>query len=380
MSQSALIAESEALHERVRAFAKQARGEADFERLALEIAEYQARYQPGYARLLRRCGKTPDGVAALPAVPTDAFRLTRVAAHPPALDSACFVTSGTTGQDQGRHYFRTTRTYAELSVEFGRRALRSSPARCTAVALAPAPSEPPSSSLGFMCGLFMEQFDGRPLVEAGHGVTAAFDVTAAERWLLSPGHIDLEGLRRAVACAQRRAEPMLLLATSFALVETLDALDRAKVTTLPLPAGSVVMQTGGYKGRTREIPRAELRTWVARVFGIAEEQVASEYGMTELSSQLYEACVPGAELAGPRELHLAPPWLRVSAVDPVSLEPVAEGEVGLARFVDLANVDSALVILTRDAIRKRGPFIELLGRAPGAPPRGCSLAIEALLA
>jgi hypothetical protein len=76
---------------------------------------------------------------------------------------------------------------------------------------------------------------------------------------------------------------------------------------------------------------------------------------------------------------LEPPWLRVSPVHPVSLEPVADGEVGLARFVDLANVDSAVAILTRDLVRRNDLGIELVGRAAGALPRGCSLAVEALL-
>jgi hypothetical protein len=58
---------------------------------------------------------------------------------------------------------------------------------------------------------------------------------------------------------------------------------------------------------------------------------------------------------------------------------VPDGEIGLARFIDLANVDSAVAILTRDLVRRRDGGIELLGRSPGAPPRGCSLAIEALL-
>jgi hypothetical protein len=66
-------------------------------------------------------------------------------------------------------------------------------------------------------------------------------------------------------------------------------------------------------------------------------------------------------------------------VDPITLAPVPAGEVGLARFVDLANVDSAVAIVTRDRIRARDGGIELLGREPGAPPRGCSLAVDALL-
>jgi hypothetical protein len=73
-----------------------------------------------------------------------------------------------------------------------------------------------------------------------------------------------------------------------------------------------------------------------------------------------------------------PPWLRVTPVDPCSFEPVAAGDAGLARFTDLANVDSAVVVLTRDLVRRVPGGLVLVGRQPGASLRGCSLAIEAL--
>jgi hypothetical protein len=101
--------------------------------------------------------------------------------------------------------------------------------------------------------------------------------------------------------------------------------------------------------------------------------------MTELSSQFYEGTLPGAALHGEPGVYLPPPWMRVEAVDPVTLAPVPAGEIGIARIIDLANVDSALVVQTEDLVRERGGGIELFGRRPGAPARGCSLAVEALL-
>ena len=95
--------------------------------------------------------------------------------------------------------------------------------------------------------------------------------------------------------------------------------------------------------------------------------------MTELSSQLYDG---GAADGG--SVYVAPPWLRVTPVDPISLAPVPDGEVGLARFTDLGNIDSALNVLTQDRVRRVGTGIMLLGRQPGARLRGCSLAAEAL--
>ncbi|HEY3666953.1 MAG TPA: acyl-protein synthetase, partial [Polyangiaceae bacterium] len=117
---------------------------------------------------------------------------------------------------------------------------------------------------------------------------------------------------------------------------------------------------------------------------LSERQVVGEYGMTELTSQLYEATLPGSALgsahSGTAGIYFEPPWLRVVPVDPVTLEAVRPGEVGIARIVDLGNVDSAIAIQTHDRVRRVGHGVELLGRAPGATPRGCSLAIEEFLA
>jgi len=365
---SALSA-SDALHARVRAFARSGGASEAFADLALAIARFQAEHVPGFARLVALDGSTLDTVASIPAVPTDAFRLTRVAAHPPELDTVRFETSGTTASERGVHVMRTTETYAELALLGGEAALLAGRSR-TIVALAPEPAEPPTSSLGFMMRLFMERFDGRALSGG------SFEPAERGRWLASTAGIDVDGLRRAARIAADRGEPLLLLATSFALSALLDALAGD---TIPLPEGSVVMQTGGFKGRTREIPKAELRSAVARAFAVPEAAVVAEYGMTELSSQLYEGTVPGVRRAGPPDVLLEPPWLSVVPVDPETLAPVPDGEVGLARCVDLGNVDSAIAILTRDRVRRRHGGIELLGRAPGAPPRGCSLALEALL-
>lgn len=148
------------------------------------------------------------------------------------------------------------------------------------------------------------------------------------------------------------------------------------------------MQTGGFKGRSREVPAEELRSSIARAFGVPPSHVVGEYGMTELSSQLYEGTLaaalaregaPGAGVRAAPGLYLAPPWVRVTAVDPETLAPLPAGEIGLARIVDLANVDSAVAIQTADRVRVTEEGVELLGRAPGAPPRGCSIAIDQML-
>jgi hypothetical protein len=159
-----------------------------------------------------------------------------------------------------------------------------------------------------------------------------------------------------------------VLATAFGLVAALDALAGEG---LQCPRGSTLMITGGFKGRLREVDPEALRDRAARTMGLDPARVIGEYGMTELTSQLYEDSASG--------VYLEPAWLRVVPVDPISLEPVAEGDVGIAKIIDLGNVDSAVAVQTLDRVRRARGGIELLGRASGAPPRGCSLALESLL-
>jgi hypothetical protein len=225
------------------------------------------------------------------------------------------------------------------------------------------------SSLGYMMQELMRELDGRSLSGG------AFDAREPGRWLVAQGRLDRAGLERGVALAHQRGERLALLATAFALSWLLEALGEAR---LPLPPGSVVMQTGGFKGHVRTLDDAALAAATCAALGIAPEQLIGEYGMTELSSQLYDGgfgCGPGGQ-----SCYREPPWLRVTPVDAITLRPVAEGEVGLARFTDLCNVDSSLLILTQDQLRRVPGGVVLLGRRRGASLRGCSLAVEALMA
>jgi acyl-CoA synthetase (AMP-forming)/AMP-acid ligase II len=362
-------ARSDELHAAVRRFADGGTSQT-FADLAREIAEFQRELSPGFARLCERRQRSLDSVDDIPGVPCDAFRLARVALHPASEDRLRFSTSGTTSGARGMHAMRVTETYRELALKFGRAALLSNRQAQHVVALAPLLDDPPTSSLGHMMALFMVDFEQR----------GTFDVRTSERWLIDDRGVNLLGLEQAAARAATRGEALLVLATSFALVGLLDALGGR---TLPLPAGAVVMQTGGFKGKTREIAPAELRAAVAQSFAIDEAQIVSEYGMTELTSQLYEATLPGSTLQRERPgapgVYAEPPWLRVVPVDPTTLEPVPSGEIGIARIVDLGNIDSAVAIQTQDRVRRVEGGIVLLGRATGAPPRGCSLAIEEFL-
>ena len=135
------------------------------------------------------------------------------------------------------------------------------------------------------------------------------------------------------------------------------------------------MQTGGFKGRSREVEPDELRRAISRRYGVPETHIVAEYGMTELSSQLYETTLRGDTH---RRLW-APGWVRARVVDPESLAEVEEGVAGILRLDDAANLDSVCAIQTSDVAIRHGQTFLLLGRAPGSVPRGCSLAVEEAL-
>ena len=142
------------------------------------------------------------------------------------------------------------------------------------------------------------------------------------------------------------------------------------------------METGGFKGRSREVPRPELYRELSRALGISADRMVNEYGMTELLSQLYEPVLADeAPTSLEDRIHRPPPWLRVRALDPDTLAPRSPGQRGLLAFYDLANLGSVSAILTQDVGRVSvSGEVTLEGRAPGSEPRGCSLAMEELLA
>lgn len=360
----AAIARSVALHGRARAFvaAFEAGGPPpeSFDALACDVARFQAERVPGFAKLLAARGVDAARFARasdVPAVPTDAFKHARVSAFRPEATPTTFRTSGTTIGARGEHSFRDTGTYDVGAVAFGRRALLrgelAGRGRVPVLVLGPSPEAAPDSSLTHMLVRFVDAFG------------------EVERpWFVEEGVIDLGRLDEIVArlSVAEGSSGVLLCGATFAFVHFLDALGDAP---FRLPEGSRVMQTGGFKGKSREVDGATLRRDLGRALRVPERDVVGEYGMTELSSQFYER-----EGGGPYE---EPPWARVVPVDPETLEPVAEGEPGIARIEDLLNVDSAFAVLTADRVRRVAGGFELLGRAPGAPPRGCSIALDEML-
>ena len=129
------------------------------------------------------------------------------------------------------------------------------------------------------------------------------------------------------------------------------------------------METGGFKGRRREVSPDEFYPQFEERLGLTRKQIVSEYGMCELSSQFYTH--PSSPIS--HRLFYGPAWVRVIVVDPETGREARDGERGLIRIFDLANVGSVLAIQTEDVGVRRGDGFELLGRAPMAEARGCSL-------
>jgi hypothetical protein len=338
---------------------ERARWSAERDRLALELFAWQRQRAPAIDRVAWAfAGEGAIArVAEMPGVPTDVFKSTRVACFAPEHTTRVFKTSGTTQEVKGTHEFADTSLYTAAALAMGRACLFPRE-RYRFVLLAESEADAPHSSLSFMLARFAERWSAVP---------------GDDPWMVRGGALAVERVPGAVEAARREGTPVALLGASFAFVHLLDALGKGE--RWALPEGSVVMPTGGFKGRSREVPADELFGAISTRFGVARTQIVQEYGMTELSSQAYErhdGAAPGR--------YVAPPWMVVTAVDPVTLEPVGEGETGLLRVIDLANVGSCIAIQTSDlgAVAADGSFV-VQGRAPGATPRGCARAIDAVL-
>lgn len=325
--------------------------------LALELIAWQRARSLPLDRAMHAMN-APDVIATLDelaGLPTDAFKTARIACFEPAHEIRVFHTSGTTGDVRGQHSFATLDLYDRAAFAAGARWLLPRPPY-RFVLLAEREHDAPHSSLTYMLARFAERWS-----------CDAND----DPWMLDGGRLDIDRLVATLRDACERRQSVALLGASFAFVHAIDEL----VSPLLLPRGSVVMPTGGFKGRSRELAPDELFAAVEHAFGVTRSQIVQEYGMTELSSQAYEAH-PDGVLAG---RYVAPPWMIVTAMDPVTLAPLPHGAHGVLRVIDLANVGSCIAIQTADVGVTHDDGFEVLGRSPGATPRGCARAIDALL-
>jgi Acyl-protein synthetase, LuxE len=339
--------------------------DAEFDALARAVFAHQLACNEPYRRYCERRGISAESVAhwtEVPAVPTDAFKAAALVCGDPSRAAAVFRTSGTTqgAERRGAHHFPSLALYdAALRAGFAAHLLPDG-VRPRIVSLVPRPADVPDSSLSHMAGEVAEAFGSR----AG--------------WFVTPdGGIDHAGLEDALREAESDGEPVCILGTAFAFVHWLDALSEAG-TRFRLPPGSRVMDTGGFKGRSREVTREDLYAAIDDRLGISPAWCVNEYGMTEMSSQFYDGRAGSAPPVSER-LHAGPPWVRTQAADPETLRALPHGEVGVLRHWDLANLGSVMAIQTADlGVTSPGGF-RVLGRATGAEARGCSLAMDDLL-
>ena len=334
-----------------------------FGRLALRVFAMQFEHDAPYRAFCERRGATPGAVddwRRIPAVPTAAFRSLDLAC---AEGGAVFLTSGTTGgtERRGRHLVPRPEVYREGAIAHFRRMVLPDGARPRLVALLAGPGLLPGSSLVRMVDWIREELGGECA------------------WLVGDGPFDPARAADRIEEEARRGEPICLVGVRV-LFTTLLEHCRTEARTLLLPPDSRVVDTGGPKGG-RALSDAGFLAASWHVLGVPAWLCVNEYGMTELCSQFYDD-VLASRFAGSnaKRRKLGPAWTRTRAVDPSTLEPLPPGEPGILCHVDLANVGSVLAVQTEDVgtCEPDGRFA-LRGRLPGAPARGCALALAELL-
>jgi hypothetical protein len=368
-----------------------------FGELALKLFALQCRHNEPYRTLCEAKGIVESRKIRdwrdIPAIPATAFKDFDLTSLAPENRTSVFHSSGTTEHRPSRHFHNaeSLALYEESLLAWFKSHLQFEQ-RVPIISLTPSRAAAPHSSLVYMFESIREKFGsdssalvGRADQNGGWTVNAEAAVGM---------------LRRSVEAD----EPILILGTAFSYVHLLDYLADHDIN-FKLPNDSYAMETGGYKGRSRNLPKDELHQLICERLGIPPTNIICEYGMSELSSQAYDqpstyhrsrtsrreeahsnlrdrnqSLLTSAatmlalekECGRPRVFHF-PPWARVQIISPETGREVNEGETGLIRIYDLANVFSVMAIQTEDLGVRRGDGFELIGRATLAEPRGCSL-------
>ena len=304
-----------------------------FEEIALKLFHFQAKYNPIYSEYIQHLGVRPgsvSGIEQIPYLPVSFFKNHDIRTGSWTTETT-FTSSGTTGMISSRHAVHSVSFYLENA------------ARCFSffygdlsgyhiLALLPSYVERGGSSLIAMIEDFIRRGDGGFY------------------------HHNKTGLLDAISKPDNKK--LILWGVTYAL------LDLAEDTQLDL-SNCIVVETGGMKGRRKEITRAELHEYLSRRFNVGA--IHSEYGMTELLSQAYSQG---------QGLFRCPPWMRVILRDPEDPRDVGHQRGGI-NIIDLANVRSCAFIETQDLgkMSQNGSF-EVLGRMDNSDIRGCNLLVE----
>lgn len=332
----------------------------EFNDLALRLFAHQYTNNKPYQAFCMQRGKTLRAVKNwrdIPAVPITGFKELTLSCEDPAQAAAVYMTSGTTNPEKrGKHYHPTLDVYdRSMTLHFKQRVMQDI-ARIRMGILFPTEQDMPNSSLAHYLSLALGEFG-----------------TADSNYLMNNEGVDMLRLFEELEQAEQSGEPYTLLGATFSFVHVLDECRRTG-RRFRLPEGSRILDTGGVKGKSREIDPEDFYRQLEETFGVPRKLCINMYGMTELSSQLYDwgnERVPSVK-SGPH-------WVRTRIVNPLTGEEVPMGETGVIVHCDLANFNSATTILTEDAgVQVEGGFL-LLGRVQGAEAKGCSLAVEEFL-
>ncbi|MBL4747091.1 MAG: acyl transferase [Flavobacteriaceae bacterium] len=312
----------------------------DFEREALEIFDYQSTQNEVYAQFLNylkvdvsRVKKVKD----IPFLPIQFFKShTVLSSKSPVVQT--FLSSGTTGMTPSKHHVTNLAIY-EQSFKTCFDQFYGSVSDFTILALLPSYLERDGSSLIYMVDA---------LIKDSKNKDSGFYLD------------DYDLISQKLQELNNRGEKVLLIGVTYAL---LDLIEREKFSL----KNTIVMETGGMKGRRKEMIRTELHQLLTSGFGV--DFIHSEYGMTEMLSQAYSYG---------EGLFKCPNWMKVmirDTEDPMSYLP--RGRSGGINVIDLANIESCSFIATQDLgkLHTENTF-EILGRFDHSDIRGCNLLVQ----
>jgi len=311
----------------------------EFSQMALALFKWQVVEVEVYKTYVNAIGVKPDEVTRIdqiPFLPISFFKTHEVKSGT-AKTETIFTSSGTSGQSSSQHFVADLKLYERSFTHAFQKFYGQVNDYCI-LALLPAYLERTGSSLVFMVNNFIEK--------SGHR--------------LSGFHLnDHEELRKKLISLKAEGQKTLLIGVSFGL---LDFIETEGFNWPEL----LVMETGGMKGRRKEMIRSELHHHLKSGFGVS--QIHSEYGMTELLSQAYSY---------ENGIYNPPPWMKVltrQTADPFAFAP--NGSTGGINIIDLANIYSCAFIATQDLgkVYANGSF-EVLGRFDEAEVRGCNLMV-----
>ncbi|QNF35430.1 acyl transferase [Adhaeribacter swui] len=317
----------------------------DFEQRALDLFHYQAIHNPVYRIYLQQLGVNPPTIQnfkKIPFLPIEFFK-TQAVKTGDFIPETTFLSSGTTQNERSQHFLADLPFYlqnTQLLFENQYGPLTD----YLFLALLPSYIEQGNSSLVAMVNFFMQK-SGQP----------------------KPGFFlyNLEDLIAALDPVQVNGKKVVLFGVTYALLDLADLVQALNYT--DLFKNVIIMETGGMKGRRREMIRAELHAQLQTAFEV--NAIHSEYGMTELLSQAYST---------ERGLFTCPSTMQIllrDMNDPFDVNP--ELKTGGINIIDLANVDSCAFIETKD-IGKLYPdnSFEVLGRFDNSDIRGCNLLVS----